>query len=218
MKKLLVGLFSGLVIAFAGIPAKAEIDIGVTLQVGKYETSGSEKEKNTVGDTETNTKSVEETFYGGSVYIEAVSDSGFAIGIDWVPMDIELGSGKRTDSAVATAVGGAENDTGDRSASADLTNLITVYANVPIMGSSNFYGLLGVHHGEVVTSETLQTSSYGNDEILGYQIGLGYKTGKLKTQVYYSDFGDVSMESDQGDGTKVEASADVLAATLSYGF
>ncbi len=217
MKKLLVGLFSGLVIAFSDIPVKADIDIGVTLQAGRYETSGHEKEKNNAGDEEKNSKSIEETFYGGSVYIEAVADSGFTLGIDWVPTDIELGSGSRTDSDSGESSG--DDDTGDRTASADLSNLITLYANIPLFGGGgNVYGLVGVHHGDIKTTETLQTSTYPDATVTGYQIGLGYRAGKLKTQLYYSDFGDIAVESDQNNGQGIRASADVLAATLSYGF
>jgi len=215
MKKILAGLFSGLVIAFAGVPVKADIDIGVTLQSGRYETSGHEKEKNTAGDQEQNAKSVSETFTGASIYIEAVADSGFTLGIDWVPTDIELGSGTRTDSDSGESTN--DDDTGTRTASADLTNLITLYANMPLFGS-NMYGLVGVHHGDIETNETLQTSTYPDDSVTGYQIGLGYRSGKLKGQVYYSDFGDIALESNQGNGQAIRASADVVAATLSYGF
>ena len=215
MKKLLAGTFAMFVIAF--MPAKADIDFGITLQAGSYDTSGSEKEKNTAGDNEVTSKSVEETFQGASIYIEAVADNGFTLGLDYVPMDIDLGSGSRTDSAVAAAKGGAENDTGTRTASATSENLITVYTNVPLFGS-NVYFLGGIHTADVITNETLQTSKYPDEELLGYQVGLGYRAGKFKDQAYYSDFGDIDINSDQNNGQSIHAEADAMAFTLSYGF
>ena len=212
MKKLLAGTFAMFVIAF--MPAKADIDFGITLQAGSYDTSGSETEKNTAGDNEVNSKSVSETFEGASIYIEAVADNGFTLGIDYVPMDIDLGSGSRTDADGDDA---AENDDGTRTASATVENLITLYTNVPLFGS-NVYFLGGIHTADVITNETLQTSSYPDEELLGYQVGLGYRAGKFKAQVYYSDFGDIDINSDQNNGQKITADADATALTISYGF
>jgi len=212
MKKLLAGTFAMFVIAF--MPAKADIDFGITLQAGSYDTSGSETEKNTAGDFENTSKSVSETFQGASIYIEAVSDNGFAIGIDYVPTDIDLGSGSRVDADGDDA---AENDDGTRTASATIEDFITLYTNIPIMGS-NMYLLGGIHSAEIITTETLQTSKYPNEHVLGYQVGLGYRAGKFKAQVYYSDFGDIDLQSDQNNGQKIEASADATAFTISYGF
>ena len=213
MKKLLAGTFAMFVIAF--MPAKADIDFGITLQAGSYDTSGSEKEKNTAGDNEVTSKSVEETFQGASIYIEAVADNGFTLGLDYVPMDIDLGSGSRTDSDSGEST--SDDDTGTRTASASIENLITVYTNVPLFGS-NVYFLGGIHTADVITNETLQTSSYPDEELLGYQVGLGYRAGKFKAQVYYSDFGDIDINSDQNNGQKITADADATALTISYGF
>ena len=214
MKRSIIAFLSIFAVALFGLPAKSDIDIGLTLQVGQYETSGSEREKDNAGDNEVTSKTIEETFEGASVYIEAVADNGFTIGIDYVPTDIDLGSGSRTDADGDDA---AENDDGTRTASATLEDLITIYTNVPLFGS-NAYLLGGIHSGEIITSETLQTSTYPNVNVLGYQVGLGYRLGKLKAQWYYSDYGDYSIDSDQDNGQKINFGAEVTALTLSYGF
>ena len=40
------------------------------------------------------------------------------------------------------------------------------------MGSNGWYALLGGHLAQVTTTETLPNSSYGNEDIYGYQVGL----------------------------------------------
>ena len=112
-------------------------------------------------------------------------DSGITVGLDYVPLDLELGSGKRTDST--TDGNESTDDSGTYSASADVTDLMTLYVNYPL-GTGGYYGSLGAHQATVTTSETLPNSTYGNDDIYGVLVGLGYKAGPMKLEVAYSDF------------------------------
>ena len=219
MKKL-ISFFSALFILIAmHTTANAEFTGGVSLHVGEASTDGTETEKTVTGVTsEKSTKSVDEIFVGASIFGEYQFANGFAIGVDYVPLDIELGSGKRTDAT--TDHGGADvdaaTDTGDRSASADLEDLITIYAHVP-MGP--VYGIVGYHNVTVSTKETLPTSSYGNADIDGYQIGLGVKRDRARFEVSYSDFDDISLTG-TGNTTNnsITADADAIKATLSFSF
>ena len=214
MKKSLISFFAVFALAFS-TPAAADVDIGVSLMQTTVSHDGSEREKTTAGDLETTTKSVEEKFYGGSIYLELVADSGFTIGLDYVPVEIEIGDGSRTDSDSGESTN--DDDTGTRTASAEIEDLLTLYLNVPLMGS-NFYGALGYHTAEVTTSETLPTSTYPNANIHGYMVGLGYRAGKFKAEVGYSDFQEIKLESSAGDGTEIKADGDATYAKLSYGF
>ena len=214
MKKSLISFFAVFALAFS-TPAAADVDIGVSLMQTTVSHDGSEREKTTAGDLETTTKSVEEKFYGGSIYLELVADSGFTIGLDYVPVEIEIGDGSRTDSDSGESTN--DDDTGTRTASANIEDLFTLYLNVPVMGS-NFYGALGYHTAEVTTSETLPTSTYPNANIHGYMVGLGYRSGKLKAEVGYSDFQEIKLDSSANDGTHIKADGDATYAKLSYGF
>ena len=214
MKKSLISFFAVFALAFS-TPAAADVDIGVSLMQTTVSHDGSEREKTTAGDLETTTKSVEEKFYGGSIYLELVADSGFTIGLDYVPVEIEIGDGSRTDSDSGESTN--DDDTGSRTASAEIEDLLTLYLNVPIMGS-NFYGALGYHTADVTTSETLPTSTYPNANIHGYMVGLGYRSGKLKAEVGYSDFQEIKLDSSANDGTHIKADGDATYAKLSYGF
>ena len=225
MKKLISVLGASFIwIALIAPANSGPVGIGVTLQTGKYETSGTETEKTVTGVTsETTSKTLEETFMGGSVYAEYRTDNGWALGVDYVPMNIDLGSGKRTDASTG-ADETSEADTGDRSASADIDGLTTIYAHIPI---GPVYVLLGYHSADVTTTETLQTSSYGNVSINGTQIGLGIKSedSRMRAQVSYSDFDDISLTATgntiAGNLTgqnKITADADVLAFSVAFGF
>ncbi len=190
---------------------KAEANFGISFIAAQSDISGSEQENGSADDK--NTKSLKETFYGASVFAEAVGDNGVALGIDYVPIDLEIGSGSRTDTSTGTGSAG-----GTRKASADLEDLITLYANIPF-GDGGYYGLAGFHHVTVSTSETLPNSSYGNKDIQGYQLGFGKRTDRYKAEVFYSDFEDISLTATGGKGShKVEADADVLGFKLSLLF
>tara|TARA_B100000886_G_C20322796_1_gene448872 strand:- start:23 stop:685 length:663 start_codon:yes stop_codon:yes gene_type:complete len=205
-----------LMLSFTSLKA-ADMNIGLSVMVGQLDTTGSETEKVDLANTpDVNSKSFKEKFYGASVFLEAVADNGLTLGIDYVPVDLDIGDGKRTDSAVATAAGGAENDTGNRSASASLEDLITIYTNVPL-GGNGYYALLGYHKVDVSTSETLPNSAYGNIDLNGYQIGLGKKGDNFKVEAFYSDFEDISLTSTGGSGAHViDADADAMGLKLAF--
>jgi len=224
MKKIISTLGASFIWMALIAPANSgPVGVGVALQVGQYETSGTETEKAVTGVTsETTNKTLKETFAGASVYAEYRRDNGFALGVDYVPTDISLGSGKRTDSDAGEST--SDDDTGNRSASADIDGLTTIYAHIPV---GPVYVLLGYHSADVTTTETLPTSSYGNVSINGTQIGLGIKSedSRMRAQVSYSDFDDISLTATgntiAGNLTgqnKITADADVLAFSVAFGF
>ena len=217
MKNKFITILASLMLMLTFTSLKADMNIGLSVMVGNLDTSGSENEKvDLSGTADVNNKSFTETFYGASVFFEGVADNGLTLGIDYVPVDFDIGDGKRTDSAVATAAGGAENDTGDRSASATLEDLITIYTNVPL-GGNGYYGLIGYHMVDVTTSETLPNSAYGNVDLNGYQIGFGKKGDNYKLEAFYSDFDDISITSTGGSAAHtIEADADAMGLKLSF--
>ena len=209
--KILTSLAS-LMLMFSISTLKAEVNVGASVMLGQLDTSGSETEITDLnGVTDKNSKSFKETFLGASVFLEYVADNGYAFGIDYVPVDVDIGDGKRTDTAAV-----AENDSGDRSASASLEDLITVYANIPL-GGNGIYALAGYHTVDVTTAETLPSSSYGDVDLNGYQVGLGKKGDNYKFEFFYSDFEDISLTATGGSAShKIEADADAMGLQLSF--
>ena len=213
MKKLNI-LVATLMFAFF-TSVKAEIQFGFGLIAGQTSVDGTETE-GTAADTSTRSASFDEVFVGGDIFVEMVQDGGMTYGLSYVPLDIEIGSGSRTDSSTGADVA-SEADTGTRTASADLSDLVTVYANVPF-GGNGFYGLVGAHMVTVKTSETLNESSYGNEDIFGYQLGFGQRSGNLKLELAYSDFEDIDLSSSGGGTNSISADADAITFRMSYGF
>ena len=154
---------------------------------------------------------------GGSLFIEGRDDNGYAIGLDYVPVGLDIGDGKRTDSSTG-ADDTSEADTGNRKASAEIENLFTLYANIPV-GSDGYYGVLGLHYTTITTDETLPNSTYDDEDIFGFQVGLGMRSGNLKYELSYSDFEDIEINGKGGNtGNKVEADADAIMFKIAYGF
>ena len=213
MKKYFLGILTFLSITlFASI---SNAGVGFSIMVGEAETSGTETEKTVTGVTsEKNSITINEAFYGGSIFAE-FEVMGGKIGLDWVPMDVSLGARSRDDAAANTDSG---NDSGARKAEAELSDLFTLYVNVPLGPG---YVLLGAHQVDVNTIETLPTSSYGNETIQGYQLGYGFTNGTASIEAFYSDFEDISITgtgSGETNQNKVEADADTIGLKLKLAF
>lgn len=213
MRKIISSI-AGLILLFWTSFAQAEgFQFGVGFMAGQLNADGTETE-GTAADTSNRSKSFDELFYGADLFAEIVGDNGFTIGLSYIPVDIEIGSGSRTDTDGDDA---AENDDGTRTASADIEDLMTLYTNMP-MGSNGWYALLGYHMATVTTSETLPNSSYGNEDITGYQLGLGKRNGNTKIELAYSDFEDIDISATGGNTNSVSADADALQLRVSFGF
>ena len=219
--KRLTGILS-VVLALFAFSAKADFTGGISIVTGKYETDGSETEKAVTGVTsQVTNNSQSETFVGASVFVEYFMDNGFALGVDYVPMDVDLGKGSRTDSSSGADVA-SEADTGSRTAEAHIDGLTTIYAHVPF---GPMYGILGFHDATIKTKESLPTSSYGDVDLNGIQYGLGYKTDNVRFEVAYSDFDDIDITATGNTiankvtgQNKISADADVLLAKISFAF
>ena len=216
MRKIISSIAGSILLFWTSFAQAEGVQFGVGLIAGQLSADGTETE-GTAADTSDRTKSFEEMFYGADLFVEVVGDNGGTLGLSYVPLDFEIGSGSRTDTAVATSKGGAENDTGTRTASADVSDLITLYANVP-MGSNGWYALLGGHLATIKTSESLPNSSYGDEDVYGYQVGFGTRSGNRKIELSYSDFEDISINSTGGNTNSVSADADSLQLRISFGF
>ena len=211
MKKLFALIST--ILFLTSVSVKADVQFGFGLMTGQVSTDGTESE-GTAADTSNRSKSLDEIFIGGDLFMEFVADSGMTYGISYVPVDVELGSGGRTDVNGSDA---AENDDGTRTASADVSDLMTLYTNIPV-GDNGWYGLLGYHFATIETSETLNESSYPDEDITGYQIGLGQRIDKFKYELSYSDFEDINISSTGGGTNSVSADADALTFRISFGF
>tara|TARA_Y100001970_G_scaffold275938_1_gene377899 strand:+ start:370 stop:1011 length:642 start_codon:yes stop_codon:yes gene_type:complete len=209
MNNYLKTLFGALTIT-AFTVSSAYSDMGVSLMLGQVETDGTETERTVSGVTsETNSASKSELYYGGSIFVEG--DVGpLKVGLDVVPFKIKLGDGKRTDTT--SDANESTQEDGTVKAEANLDYLTTIYAHYPLTG--DWYAGLGYHMTEVSTDEALHTSSYGDQNLNGFQYAIGKNSGNLRYELSYSDFDSISLTSSNGD--KITADADNLMFKLSY--
>ena len=206
MKKYFLGIITFLSITL--LTSAAYSAAGISFMYVDSDTSGTESEKSgDVGPEVSAEKTVSEKFYGASVFVEGQL-GGITVGLDYVPLDIELGSGSRTDTASDT------NDAGTYSASADLEDLLTLYVNVPVGPG---YLLGGIHHVNITTAETLPNSTYGDKSVFGYQVGYGIKGDRLSIEAFYSDFESITLNSTSGS-SKVSADADAMGIKVKATF
>ena len=211
MKKLIAIIFGSMLLF--STHAAAELAIGVTANFASIDTDGSETEL--TGDTEKTTASVSDDVVIPEVFVEAVNENGLAFGVSYIPAR-ELGNKKRTDSDGDDA---SENDDGDYTAKADLSNVIMVYTDIPI---GPIYVKLGFQRAEILTKELLDdTVQYEDAHVNGYTAGIGYRgtfgDAFYKVEVAYTDFDEYKDTSDSGT-TTVVAETEVTSARLSLGF
>ncbi len=209
MKNYIRIIFSSLLLIWA-TPSNAEFTYGVGLLIGQVDSDGTETE-GTAADTSTRSASFEEQFAGADLFAE-YDFGGYTFGLQYIPIDKDVGSGSRTDTA-----SDSNDDTGTRTASATVEDMYGIYTNIPI-GSGGYYGLLAYNQATVKSSETLNASSYGNKDIDGYSYGLGFKGGAMKYEVYYTDFEDFTITASGGNSNSVAADIDAMTFRITYGF
>ena len=210
MKKLISIISSLLLITI--VSAKAEIGIGISGAFHMIDASGSETTRQS---GEVNNGSHNEDVAVPEIFVEAIGENGFAMGVSYIPTR-DMGSKSRSDT-------NSDGDTGTYKAAAELDNVIKVYADVP---AGPVYVHLGVQHVTLVTLESISTSggtTYPNEDLFGTTIGLGFK-GDLpygnnmyyKTEVTYTDFDD--YEGKSSSGNQISADLDDTAVRLSIGY
>ena len=204
MKKFLTILLSFLFVTFQS--AKAEgIGIGITGAVHMFDASGTETTRES---GEKNSGSNSETAAVPELFIEATAENGAAFGLSYIPTR-DVGSKSRSDT-------NSEGDTGTYKATAELDNVVQLYADIPtaisIVGY-DVYAKVGIQHATISTLESLNSgSTYPDADVLGFTLGVGTKgdlgVGNLyyKAEATYTKFDD--YKSDSSAGNKVEASSD----------
>jgi hypothetical protein len=214
MKKIITVVSSILLATI--VSASAEIGVGITGAIHKIDSSGSETLRTSAKKT---TADHDETIIIPEIFVEGISDGGYALGISYIPTR-EVGDKSRTDVADATG-----REAGTYKAKAELDNVIQVYLDVPLMEVAGFqsYGKLGIQHATINTKESLNSgSTYGNEDIFGASIGLGVK-GDLtygeglyyKGELSYTTFEDIELHNNVGNSIRAEL--DSYAAKFSVG-
>mgnify|MGYP005992209611 CR=1 FL=1 len=198
--------------------AKAEFGMGITGAVHFLDASGTETTR-TSG--QKNTGSHSEEAVVPELFIESITDNGGAFGIAYIPTR-SMGSKSRSDT-------NSDGDTGTYKAEAELDNVIQIYGDIPTsfdVAGFPIYAKVGIQHATIATLESLNSgSTYPDEDVLGYTVGLGTK-GDLafgnnlyyKAEATYTDFEDFTQSSDSNPANTVTAELEDVAVKLSIGY
>ena len=211
MKKNIAIFLSFILLSF--VPAKADIAVGITGAMHSIDIDGTETTR-TSGQKNTGSHSEDVTV--PEFFVETYGNS-VSLGLSYIPTR-EMGSKSRTDTGDQSA--------GTYKAEAELDNVVQLYAdiNVTEYAGADIYIKAGVQHATIKTLESLNSgSTYPDQDVLGYTLGLGAKGDLVgnfyyKADLTYTDFEDYSSMSDGNTGNKVEASLEDVAAKLSIGY
>ena len=215
MKKIIAIALSFIFISLQSV--KAEVGVGITAAAHMFDVTGTETTR-TSG--EKNPGSHSETAVVPELFIEAILDNGGAFGISYIPTR-EMGSKSRTDT-------NTHADSGTYKAEAELDNVVQFYADIPMSEVSGYpvYAKLGIQHATINSLESLNSgSTYPNQDVFGYTVGLGTK-GDLpfgnnmyyKAEATYTDFEDYTAESNSSPANKVTADLEDIAVKFSIGY
>ena len=197
--------------------------IGVSGNIASVSADGTETEATNTGtDNSVKSATAGNSFAFGSVFAEYnFGDSErFTLGVDYIPgkADVNSKTLSRTDASDGAYVA---QDTGTVKANAEISDHITYYAELGIVGG--VYVKYGFSQVDIDVKQT-NSSGYGTypDKTLdAHTFGLGYKggfgtNGFYKVEGFYSDYDDYSATSTTSN--TVKANLDVTGAKLALGY
>jgi hypothetical protein len=223
MKKIILTLFLGLFIFTSKATAELGINVGLSGQLGLYAATATEFDNGTNGTTsgpdETNKES---EFLGlgyGSVFIEKTLGQYLLVGIDYVPTTLET----ETSETIVDDIDAASASTKKTNkVQVDFEDLTTYYIGLNL-GDSGAYVKAGIVTVDVITNESLGTgSTYGNTDLDGTLIGLGYNKGFdnglfVRAEGAYTEFDGASVTSSTTANKITLNSLDGVTGKISIG-
>lgn len=191
--------------------------LGVSGSMVEIEAKGSESLR-TTGRTTNGTADNQAAI--GSIFAE-YTWNGLTFGLDYIPVDADISEKVQNRSEQDYTTGGEATPTAiTNKVNASIEDHITAYLTYPLFEKS--YVKAGFVTATVKTSETLGTgSTYGNDDLTGYMIGVGVRGDLgsnlfMKAEVNYTDYEELSITS-SGNNT-VKGDIDVNGAMIAIGY
>ena len=228
MKKILISLSAGAALLFGTVSAFSAdgIGIGVALSGARISASGTEVETGSQT-AETNAAAVKNNTAIGSIFAE-YTKGWLTVGLDYVPVDADVSDKTKTRNDTETSTTAsqtAETSTArTQSAQAQISDHLTAYVEV----GSAAYLKAGYVQVTVDTQESLGTgSTYGNADLDGVLLGVGYKgdwgsNGFYKLEGTYTNYDSLSITSGVArtgvtTNNKITADLDVSQIKLGVG-
>ena len=230
MRKILIGLSAALALLVGTVSAFAEngFGVGVALSQAKLSTEGSEVETGSQSAETNRVNDVQNSFAIGSIFAE-YTKGWLTVGLDYVPVDADVSDKTKTRNDTETSTTAsqtAETSTARaQSAQAQISDHLTAYVEV----GSAAYLKAGYVQVTVDTQESLGTgSTYGNADLDGVLLGVGYKgdwgsNAFYKLEGTYTNYDSLSITSGVSrtgvtTNNKITADLDVSQIKLGVGF
>ena len=210
MKKILIGLLASLFLSSAALAG--QFGIGVAGSLSAIQAEGKESDKDGTADTSMRTANTKAMVIIPSAFGEYSFDNGFTLGLDYVLGTADVSDPKLTRTDVTADAKEAVQDDGDRTASAEIENVITIYAEIPV--HAGLYAKAGFVQMDVNTTESSTistTATYGNTSVDGQLYGFGYKNafgtnGFYKVEGTHTMMEGISLNGSTTDkGNKISA-------------
>ena len=223
MKKILIGLFASLFLssaAFAG-----QIGVGVTGSFASISAEGTEADKDGTADTSVRKGNASHDVIVPSLFAEYTMDNGFTFGYDYTLGSADVNSSAITRTDTTTDDNEDVQDDGDRTAQAEIENVMSFYVEAPL--HAGLYAKGGYVQMDINTTEketVAGTANYGNETVSGLIYGLGYRNsfgdnGFYKIEGTYTDMDSMTFNSTETTkGNKITADLDVTRATFAIGY
>ena len=215
--KILKLMFVAVISSFLMILSSNALEkrIGVAAGSTNVEGTGSETLKDS---SKKASKTVDDSTLIPSIFAEIASDSGFGLGVEYVPGTASIGTGSRADDDAETTAG--------NKASAEIDGLTSVYVIKTF--DNGMFLKAGMTQTDVITKETLGTgSTYGNKSVDGTLVGLGMHKVRdngtfFRASAEYTDYDSFKLTSGVADavtGTTntIDADVDTMAFKVSIG-
>lgn len=209
----------GLILATSTVVSAGEnngFGFGVTMQGAIVNTTGSE----TLRSTGVVTSAEERALLAmPSFFAQYESPWGVVLGYSYVSGEGETELGNESKVKVNSVLA-SEGDSGTNKASAEISDLNTIYIESPAF--HGVYITAGWTEADITTTESLATgSSYGNASVDGYTVGIGRRgyfgdsNAFYKLQATYTDLGSLKLTN---DSNTINADLQAVAAGLSIGY
>ena len=225
LRKLLISLFATAMISTSVLAGS--IGFGASGSFAVISAEGTETDKAGTADTSNRKANANNNAIIGSFFAEYIFDNGLAFGFDMIPGEADVNSSKlsRTDANPLAQIPVDTADDITRSAQAQVSDVITYYAEVPV-GGSGLYGKVGWTEMDVTTLEVMKSGqSYANTGVDGIMLGVGMKQNFEGSGMYYkiegsyTDFDTLNLKDAQADkGNQISADLDVTKLTVALGY
>ena len=223
MKKILIGLFASLFLSSAALAG--QYGIGVTGSFASISAEGTEADKDGTADTSVRKGNASHDVIVPSLFAEYTMDNGFTFGYDYTLGSADVNSSAITRTDTTTDDNEDVQDDGDRTAQAEIENVMSFYVEAPL--HAGLYAKGGYVQMDVNTTEketVAGTANYGNETVSGLIYGLGYRNsfgdnGFYKIEGTYTDMDSMTFNSTETTkGNKITADLDVTKATFAIGY